>query len=44
MPCKQGQLDVDDQFITFSINLNDQHVNGMNPFDSVVHMYVYQIL
>ena len=38
MACKQGQLDVvelkvNDQFKTFSINLNAQHVNGMTPFD-----------
>ena len=25
------------QFKTFSINLNDQHVNGMTPFDLVLH-------
>ena len=36
--CKEGQFDVvelmvKDQFKTFSINLNDQHVNGMTPFD-----------
>ena len=34
MPCKEGQFDVvelmvNDQFKTFSINLNAQHVNGM---------------
>ena len=33
-----GQFDVffcllNDQFKTFSINLNAQHVNGMTPFD-----------
>ena len=38
MACKEGQLDVvelmvSDQFKTFSINLNAQHVNGMAPFD-----------
>ena len=33
MACKEGQFDVVDQFKTFSINLNDQHVNGMTPFD-----------
>ena len=26
--------------MTFSINLNVQHVNGMTPFDLAVHMYV----
>ena len=38
MACKEGQFDVvelmvNDQFKTFSINLNAQHVNGMTPFD-----------
>ena len=38
MACKVGQFDVvelmiNDQFKTFSINLNAQHVNGMTPFD-----------
>ena len=37
MACKEGQFDVvepivNDQFKTFSINLNAQHVNGMTPF------------
>ena len=37
MTCKEGQFDVvelmvNDQFKTFSINLNAQHVNGMTPF------------
>ena len=46
MACKEGQFDVvklmlNDQFKTFSINLNAQHVNGMTPFDEVVHMYAY---
>ena len=41
MACKEGQFDVvelmvNDQFKTFSINLNAQHVNGMTPFDSAV--------
>ena len=40
MACKEGQFDVDmkvnDQFKTFSINLNAQHVNGMTPFDSAL--------
>ena len=36
MAYKEGQFDVvelmlNDQFMTFSINLNDQHVNGMTP-------------
>ena len=38
MPCKKGQFDVvelmvNDQFKTFSINLNAQYVNGMTPFN-----------
>ena len=39
MACKEGTFDVvelmiNDQFKTFSINLNaQQHVNGMTPFD-----------
>ena len=38
MACKEGQFNVvelmvNDQFKTFSINLNAQHVNGMTPFD-----------
>ena len=38
MACKEEQFDVvelmvNDQFKTFSINLNAQHVNGMTPFD-----------
>ena len=45
MACKEGQFDVgvmvNDQFRTFSINLNAQHVNGMTPFDLAVHMYGY---
>ena len=46
MACKKGQFDVvelmmNNQFKIFSINLNDQHVNGMNPFDLAVHMYGY---
>ena len=44
MACIEGQFDVvevmvNDQFKTFSINLNAQHVNGMTPFDLVVHTY-----
>ena len=36
MACKKGQFDVvelmaNDQFKTFSITLNAQHVNGMTP-------------
>ena len=36
MACKEGQFDVvelmvNDQFKTFSINLNAQHVNGLTP-------------
>ena len=46
LACKEGQFDVvelmvNDQFKTFSINLNAQHVNGMTPFDLAVHMYGY---
>ena len=42
MACKEGQFDVvelmvNDQFKTYSINLNAQHVNGMTPFDLFVH-------
>ena len=38
MACKERRFDVvevmvNDQFKTFSINLNAQHVNGMTPFD-----------
>ena len=41
MACKEGQIDVvelmvNDQFKTYSIHLNAQHVNGITPFD---HMY-----
>ena len=42
MTCKEGQFDVvevevmaNDQFKTFSINQNAQHVNEMTPFDLV---------
>ena len=43
---KEGQFDVvelmvNDQFKTFSINLNAQHMNGMTPFDLAVYMYGY---
>ena len=41
MTFKKGQFDVNDQFKTFSINLNAQHVNGMTPFDLSLHMYGY---
>ena len=46
MACKEGQFDVvelmaNDQFKTFSINLNAQHVNEMTPFDLVVQLYGY---
>ena len=49
MACKEGQFDVvelmvSDQFKTFSINLNAQHVNGMTPFDLAVHKYGNWIL
>ena len=41
MAYKEGQFDVvelmvNDQFKTYSINLNAQHVNGMTPFDLAV--------
>ena len=44
MGCKEGQFDVvelmgNDQFKTFSINLNAQHANGMTPFDLAVNTY-----
>ena len=43
MTCKEGQFDVvelmiNDQFKTFSINLNAQHVTGMTSFDLAVHI------
>ena len=43
MACKEGQFEVvelifNDQFKTFSINLNAQHVNGMTPFDLAVRL------
>ena len=46
MACEEGQFDVvelmvNDQFNTFSINLNAQHVNGMTPCDLAVLMYGY---
>ena len=46
MACKEAQLDVvelmvNDQFKTFSINLNAQHVYGMTSIDLAVHMYDY---
>ena len=47
MACKEGQFDVvfkllvNDQFKTFAINLNAQHVNGMTPFDLALLMYGY---
>ena len=46
MACKEGQFNVvklmvNDQFKSFSINLNTQHANGMTPFGLVVHMYGY---
>ena len=44
MACKEGQFDVvelmvNDDFKTFSIYLNVQHVSGMTPFDLAVHKY-----
>ena len=46
MACKEGQFEivelmVNDQFKSFSINLNAQYVNGITPFDLAVHMYDY---
>ena len=46
MACKEGQFDVvelmvNDQFKTFSINLNAQHVNGMTPFDYICTVIRY---
>ena len=46
MVCNEVQFDVaelmvNDQFETFSINLNAQYVNGMTIFDLAVHMYGY---
>ena len=41
MACKEGQFYVVDQFKTFSINLNAQHVYGMTSIDLAVHMYGY---
>ena len=46
MAYKEGQFDVvelmvNDQFNTFSINLNAEHVNGMTPFDLAIHTYVH---
>ena len=38
---KKDNLMLFDQFKTFSINLNAQHVNGMTPFDLLVNMYGY---
>ena len=45
MAFKEGQFNVvelmvNDQFKTFSINLNAQHVNGMTSFDVTVRTYV----
>ena len=40
MACKEGQFDVVDQFKTFSINLNVQHVNGMTPFDLALSTFI----
>ena len=39
MACKKGQLDVV-SLITFSINLNAQHVNGMTHFDLQVLVWL----
>ena len=46
MACKEGQFDVvelmvNEQFKTFSINLNAQHMNGIPPLDLAVHIYGY---
>ena len=47
MACKEGQFDVlklmvNDQFKTFSINLNAQHVNGMTPFDLALENFIHE--
>ena len=49
MACKEGQFDVvelmlNEQFKTFRMNLNAQHMNGMSPFDSAVHVRLLDIL
>ena len=49
MACIEGQFYVvellaNDQFKTFSINLNAQHVNGMTPIDLVVQTYLLRTL
>ena len=46
MACKEGQFDVvelivNDQFKTFSIILNVQHVNGITHLDLAVHIFCY---
>ena len=45
MAGKEGQIDVvelmaNDQFKTFSINLNAQHVSGMTPFDLALNTVI----
>ena len=37
---KKDNLMLLNQFQTFGINLNAQHVNGMTPFDLALLMYV----
>ena len=41
---QKGQFDVVELMVndlkTFSINLNDQHVNGMTPFDLALSMVI----
>ena len=49
MAFKVGQFDVvelmtNDQFKTFSINLNAQHVNGMTHFDLALHVRLLDTL
>ena len=41
MACKEGQFNVVELMVNDPFNLNDQHVNGMTPFDLAVHMYGY---
>ena len=40
MACKEGQFNVVEQFKTFSINLNAQHVSGMTPFDLALNTVI----
>ena len=49
MACKEGQFDVvelmvNDQFKTFGINLNAQHVNGRTLLNLTIHIRKLVIL